>query len=262
MRWTSSTPPPPPDETPTALDVLVVDDNDVNVALMTKMVSRMGHHPAQAKNGLEAVALATARAFDIILMDVSMPVMDGREATGIIRANGLSARALIIGVTAFSDEARIADLTDAGMDIVLTKPVNTAELSAAINGALRARTQADTDTTGTDFDRALAALQEMLNHADALRFLGQALDDVTSLLPAMVDPDLPMSQIAGLIHAVVGSTAVVGLSQLSRDLAAAENAARADDRAQVHAQHGAIAQALAAERACHQAAIANQSLGG
>jgi PAS domain S-box-containing protein len=233
----------------TAMDVLVVDDNDVNVALMVKMVSRMGHRPAQAKNGLDAVAIASARAFDIILMDVSMPVMDGREATSHIRSSGLSAQALIIGVTAFSDEGRIADLTHAGMDAVLTKPVNTAALTAAITGALHQRETAQTSDQTTDLDRALRQLEEMLDRDHALRFIGQALDDVATHLPVMADADVTMEQMTDTIHSVVGSTAVVGLSQLSQMLAKAEDAARNGDRAGVASMHGAISQALATERA-------------
>lgn len=241
-----------------ALDVLVVDDNDINVTLMCKMVSRLGHRPVQAKNGLDAVALASAQAFDILLMDVSMPVMDGREATGHIRASGRSARALIIGVTAYADDHRLADLTDAGMDLVLTKPVDTTQLAAAINSALQQRTDQGPMDDGTDFARALRQLEQMLDRVSALRFLGQALDDVAVNLPIVADPALGLPQIAERIHSVVGSTAVVGLSQLSHLLSQVETAAREGARAQVQALQPPIAQALAREQAHYNAASADQ----
>lgn len=237
-----------------ALDVLVVDDNDINVTLMSKMVSRLGHHPVQAKNGLDAVALASAQVFDIVLMDVSMPVMDGREATRHIRASGLSVRALIIGVTAYSDDHRLADLTDAGMDMVLTKPVDTAQLAAAIDRAQEQRGAQPPQDDMTDFARALGQLQDMLDRASALRFLGQALDDVAVNLPHIIDPALDLPQIAERIHSVVGSTAVVGLSQLSHLLSQVETAAREGTRAQVQALHAPIARALAQEQAQYGAA--------
>jgi PAS domain S-box-containing protein len=232
------------------LEVLVVDDNDVNVTLMSKMVTRIGHRPAQAVNGLEAVAMASVKAYDIILMDVSMPVMDGREATGTIRAGGLSAGAVIIGVTAFSDEGRQADLISAGMDAVLTKPVNTAELAAAMGQAWEERSHKDTsaEAQAGDLPKALTQLEDMLDRGSALRFLEQALDDVEANLSVLMDRTMSMEQLADRIHSTVGSTAVVGLSQLSRLLAQAEDAARSGKRDAVSDLQDAIAQRLNAEK--------------
>lgn len=234
------------------LDVLVVDDNDVNVTLMSKMVARIGHRPAQAKNGLEAVAMASTKAYDIILMDVSMPVMDGREATGTIRAGGVSSGAVIIGVTAFSDEGRQADLISAGMDAVLTKPVNTAELAAAMGQAWAGRSLEDKPASGDsgDLHKALTQLEDMLDRGSALRFLEQALSDVEENLPVLLDQTMTMDQMADRIHSTVGSTAVVGLAQLSRLLAQAEDAARSGKRDAVTDLQDAIAQRLRAEKTC------------
>lgn len=234
------------------LDVLVVDDNDVNVTLMSKMVARIGHRPAQARNGLEAVAMASAKAYDIILMDVSMPVMDGREATGTIRAGGLSSGAVIIGVTAFSDEGRQADLISTGMDAVLTKPVNTAELASAMGQAWAGRSHKDqpANADGGDLHEALTQLEDMLDRGSALRFLEQALEDVETNLPALMDRTMTMDQVADRIHSTVGSTAVVGLAQLSRLLSQAEDAARSGQRDAVTQLQDAIEQRLSTEKAC------------
>ena len=217
------------------LEVLVVDDNKINVTLMSKMIVRLGHVPSQARNGLEAVAAASGKPYDIILMDVSMPVMDGREATGLIRAGGASADAIIIGVTAFSDEERLKDLTAVGMNAVVTKPINTAELSAAMTQMLDVRlsekAEAAPDAKAqSEMHRALAQLEEMLDRGSALRFLDQTLNDVDKTLPVLTDKTMGLEDVADRIHSTVGSTAVVGLTQLSRLLAEAEDSARAGDR--------------------------------
>lgn len=161
----ATSPPEVPSDLPVqSLDVLVVDDNSINVTLMRKMITRLGHRPTEARNGMEAVATAAIHEFDVILMDVSMPVMDGREATVQIRAGGLSATAAIIGVTAFSETERLADLHAAGMDAVLTKPVHTAALAAAMTRVLdaSARPQVITpDTLNAQTGQAPDALQDM-----------------------------------------------------------------------------------------------------
>ncbi|MDX1819797.1 MAG: response regulator [Paracoccaceae bacterium] len=237
----------------TPLEVLVVDDNTINVTLMSKMIARLGHNPSQASNGLEAVAVASGKCYDIILMDVSMPVMDGREATGLIRAGGASAATIIIGVTAFSDEARLNDLTAAGMDAVVTKPINTAELSGVIARMLASRPipqagAAPAADTPSDLHRAMAQLEEMLDRSSALRFLDQALADVDKTLPVLRDKTMTLEDVADRIHSTVGSTAVVGLTQLSRLLAEAENAARAGDRAALRKLAPRIARHLVADQ--------------
>jgi CheY-like chemotaxis protein/two-component sensor histidine kinase len=238
-----------------ALDVLVVDDNTVNVSLMSKMVQRIGHRAAQATDGLQAVAMASAKAYDIILMDVSMPVMDGREATGIIRTGGLSSKAVIIGVTAFSDEERLAELSAAGMDSVLTKPVNTAELAKAM--ALEwdkrfsdaAGDAVDGQDTSSDFGQALTQLQDMLDRESALRFLGQALAEAGEASQRLLDKDIDLEEAANRIHSTVGSTAVVGFSQLSRLMAQAEDAARAGSDATLKGLYKPIREQLDQELA-------------
>ena len=221
----------------TPLVVLVVDDNTVNVSLMSKMVQRIGHRSAQATDGLQAVAMASAKAYDIILMDVSMPVMDGHEATGIIRSGGLSSKAVIIGVTAFSDEKRRAELMAVGMNSVLTKPVNTAELAKEIAQELDKRHSEGAGDDGNnqepsgEFAQALTQLQDMLDRDSALRFLGQALAEADETAKILIETDIDLKAAADLIHKTVGSAAVVGFSQLSHLMAQAEDAAREGDAA-------------------------------
>ena len=245
-----------------ALDVLVVDDNSINRTLMDKMVTRMGHRSTLATHGLDAVATASMHPFDVILMDVSMPVMDGREATVQIRSGGASVGAAIIGVTAFSETERLADLRRAGMDDVLVKPVGSAALAEAIARVMNTLTTQQTDapdaqsgprsapqsTPQGDAKAALHHLSLMLGAENAQAFLHETLQDVETRMSQALKPGLPMDQVADLIHGAVGSTAVVGLSRLSLHLKKAEDAARSDAPATLAGYRDGIAKRLAAEK--------------
>ncbi len=127
------------------LSILVVEDNEVNRQLLAEVLRMGGHKIAEAANGAESVDQATATRFDAILMDVSMPVMDGLEATRRIRTSGESMTVPIIGVTANADPERRVTFLEAGMTEVLSKPVDIRGLEntlltylpeAAANGAM------------------------------------------------------------------------------------------------------------------------------
>lgn len=104
------------------LRILVAEDNQVNQRVMLKLLERRGHTVQLVSNGSEAVAAARQKPFDLILMDIMMPVMDGLEAAQIIRQEGAgaNARVPIVAVTAVSaDDER---LSRAGLDAWLAKP--------------------------------------------------------------------------------------------------------------------------------------------
>lgn len=108
-----------------ALEVLLVEDNEINRMVAREMLRAEGHHVTDAHNGQIAVAMAQQTVFDLILMDISMPVMDGRAATRAIRAGGgPSAQVPIVALTANAvAEEQQAFLSD-GMNDVLTKPLS------------------------------------------------------------------------------------------------------------------------------------------
>ncbi|OYU18191.1 MAG: hybrid sensor histidine kinase/response regulator [Rhodobacteraceae bacterium PARR1] len=115
----------PPPSTPTLppCKVLVVEDNEINRFLLRRYLEGSGHHVTEAVDGEEGVAIATERAFDIILMDISMPRMDGVEATRRIRAAGASRKARILALTAHALPEELAQFRAAGTDATLTKPI-------------------------------------------------------------------------------------------------------------------------------------------
>ena len=123
-----------------SLRVLVAEDNEVNRMVMEAILSGMGHAVGFAENGEQAVSLASDRDWDIVLMDLHMPIMDGLEATRAIRAqaNGRRAAVPIVALTAdvFAETRERCEA--AGVVDFLTKPVDTAELSACLRRQVHA----------------------------------------------------------------------------------------------------------------------------
>jgi signal transduction histidine kinase/CheY-like chemotaxis protein len=118
--------PPPRDAAPPAarLRVLLVEDNATNQLVMKSILGRAGIEVQVAGDGAQAVAAARDAAFDVILMDLQMPVMDGLEATRSIRAQpGPNQRTRIIGLTAAVGPEYERQCREAGMDDYLGKPV-------------------------------------------------------------------------------------------------------------------------------------------
>lgn len=119
---------PPPGEAFLPTQVLVVDDNRVNRSLAVAMLSKLGVSATQAASGREAVDMAAARLFDLILMDVQMPGMDGLEATRQIRDLDLPEQPYIVALTANAFDADRERCLQAGMDDFLSKPYRLADL--------------------------------------------------------------------------------------------------------------------------------------
>lgn len=119
------------------LHVLVADDNATNRFLAGKLLELFGCTFETAENGREAVELATTRPFDMILMDIKMPVMDGVEATRAIRAlAGPIGRLPIVALTANADERDAIAYREAGMTGVVQKPIQPDVLLNAIRLAM------------------------------------------------------------------------------------------------------------------------------
>ncbi len=109
------------------LKILVAEDNLVNQKLTLKILSKLGFEAALAENGKVAVEMASQQQYDIILMDVQMPEIDGQEATRIIRES-LPIQPVIIAMTANAMKEDRDDCLNAGMNDFLSKPVKLEEL--------------------------------------------------------------------------------------------------------------------------------------
>ena len=116
-----------------SLHILVAEDNHTNQLVITNLLSRNGHQVSVVTNGIEAVQAVTDAAYDLILMDVHMPEMDGISATKCIRELSIEARAIpIIALTANAMKGDREHYIKAGMNDYVSKPIDPTTLTAVI----------------------------------------------------------------------------------------------------------------------------------
>ena len=126
---------------PPRLRVLAAEDNEVNQLVLRTLLSQAGLEATVVANGAEAVEAWAHGAWDVVLMDVQMPVMDGVDATREIRARELGQgrrRTPIIAVTANAMPHQVSEYLAAGMDAVAVKPLDVPSLGEAALPAVAA----------------------------------------------------------------------------------------------------------------------------
>jgi PAS domain S-box-containing protein len=116
------------------LSILLAEDNRINQAVATRVLEKMGHSAIVAANGKEVLQLLDRNSFDLILMDVQMPEMDGLTATALIRETELhtNSHLPIIAMTAHAMKGDEERCLDAGMDGYVSKPISASALEHAI----------------------------------------------------------------------------------------------------------------------------------
>jgi two-component system, sensor histidine kinase and response regulator len=122
------------------LRILLAEDNLVNQRIVVKILEKQGHAVVVAANGKEALDAFLNSSFDLVLMDIQMPLVDGFEATRMIRAreSEVSQHIPIVAMTAHAMKGDRERCLAAGMDDYLSKPINTAELYALLDKIARA----------------------------------------------------------------------------------------------------------------------------
>jgi signal transduction histidine kinase/DNA-binding response OmpR family regulator len=123
-----------PGENTRCLSILVAEDHPINQRVTHALISRCGHQVQLAANGVQAVEMVESQHFDLVFMDVQMPVMDGFEATAAIRRQSAkTGRYLpIIAITAHAMKGDRERCLAVGMDDYLTKPINRDHLQAML----------------------------------------------------------------------------------------------------------------------------------
>lgn len=233
--------------------ILLVEDNKVNQIVATRFLARLGQDVEIANDGAEAVSISREKAFDLILMDMQMPVMDGIEATKrIIAEGGPSAEVPIIAMTANASDDDRRRCLDAGMKGFEAKPVTLERLRKMIAHATStARETAPAPATTTapqklelpDLDLTALPLQSMpglgiegldeARHAELVDALGEDVfqelvesffDDATGLLDELNQAlrRNDSEKIDRVLHTIKGAASNVGLN----DLAVKANALR------------------------------------
>ncbi|WP_027135638.1 hybrid sensor histidine kinase/response regulator [Geminicoccus roseus] len=262
------------------LRILVAEDVAVNRDLLQATLTRYGHKVAFAENGEQAVALAQAQSFDVVLMDVQMPTMDGIEAARRIRAMSPPVGTLpIVALTANVMDAERQRCLAAGMNGILTKPVDWEDLFKTLgtiarqSRALRQPTPLATSAAASTAPSApepqslpqpesepeLAAQPDLLDHEriNGLRamagpdklnqFLRNALASAEQLTAEVIEHGVgDLAGVARSAHRLAGTAPSFGLRRigmLGREIE--ERALRGDDIAELV---GLLQQAVAATR--------------
>lgn len=205
------------------LDVLMVEDNEINRFVTSRMLQSFGHKVTEAHDGKMGVDLATRHRFDVILMDISMPVMDGKTATRKIReGTGLSSDVPIVALTANAlveeEEAFLRD----GMNRVLTKPLEPEALHRTLSeiclddeeGSGAAKTKDDMSAKAFVGEDAYAALMQKFT------------DEVEAFLEWLPEATDATTEIQEQAHKIAGSAAVFGATAFREKLKALENDAK------------------------------------
>jgi len=209
--------------------VLLVEDNPVNRQVAEALLDRIGMTVSVAENGLAAIDAIRLRSFDLVLMDMQMPVMDGLTATRKLRADGSTIR--IVGLTANAFESDKADCLAAGMDDFVTKPVTRAKLEAVIDALelpeIAEIPEAAPTATASDIDHEQQqALIDELGQEQFDELLRDFAADAHTLLDQAHDAVRDEPAVRAL-HSLKGMAQTLGLSRIGTLAAAAEAECRA-----------------------------------
>jgi CheY-like chemotaxis protein/HPt (histidine-containing phosphotransfer) domain-containing protein len=233
------------------LRILLAEDNPVNQTLAILLLGKQGHTVVVVGDGKQAVAALEKDSFDVVLMDVQMPEMDGFAATAVIRAGERKTgqHIPIIAVTAYAMKGDRERCLQAGMDGYLAKPIDPDELVAALARVTASGRQGETvaavaASEPPRLDRA-AILQRAGGKEDNLRQLVEIFADESAQLLARIRDSIANKQAPRLRQAahslkgaiaVFGADAAVAAAQTLEDIGQEANLEGAEEAATVLAR--------------------------
>jgi len=257
-------PAPVPEETGAATParrILLAEDNPTNRLVALRMIQRIGHLADAVGTGADAVAALAETHYDLILMDVMMPVMDGLTATRQIRATEPpGVRIPIIGLTAGSSPEHLSACRDAGMDAVTTKPITLPRLRAAIAEGCSAAGEAPAAPGPTS---RLHQLAEMLGEEAVAEIVHAFSEDTRANLASMQQAAArgDAYMLYRTAHSVAGAARNVGADAMAIRASAMEESVGSMSPARIASELAAMQQefetalaALAAET-LHQTSL-------
>ena len=247
------------EETRRRLTILLAEDNEVNQRIATAILTKRGHVVETVGTGRDAVAAVSRRAYDLVLMDIEMPEMDGITATAAIRRDPAVAELPIIAMTAHATGGEQERFRAAGMTDYLTKPFKPQDLVRLVEG-IAATPSAARTSVEIRHPPAPVAIEEFRR---SLREAG--IEETTGAILAVFREDAPgrmadleaasatgdSSEIRMAAHAFKSAAATIRALNLAELLQQAESAAEAGDQAhatelipQIREEYGAVMEFL------------------
>jgi CheY-like chemotaxis protein/HPt (histidine-containing phosphotransfer) domain-containing protein len=212
-----------------ALKILLAEDDPANQKMTMLMLQKMGHTVELAEDGVEAVEMARAQAYDIILMDIQMPVMGGLEATRKLRQVGFTTS--IIAMTASAMKGDRERFLEAGADDYIAKPIRRDVVRDILNRhtGLRPASEAPDHATLPPVETIAEELgldQEQYWEI-LMEFIEDKKKDIEDLAGALAKGDTDL--VSRLAHKIKGSALNLRLASLARPAADIEKAAKEGD---------------------------------
>ncbi len=218
---------PADDESGQSLSILLVEDNEINRFVARELLTSEGHEVAEAVNGQEGVSMANATLYDLILMDISMPVKDGVTATQEIRAgDGASSGTPIIAVTAHALTEEVEGFLKSGMQDCLSKPIEREELRKILSQVARfdeGLPQKKTSRAAANklpfFDPSqLEVLASALGFEQVETLINRLRNEASNTIDDLLGMPTDSPELGPTVHQFAGSCASFGLSNLREAL--------------------------------------------
>lgn len=237
--------------------ILLAEDNATNTMVATELLTRMGHEVVSVTNGREAVDIVAEQDFDVVLMDVMMPEMDGLTASRVIKATEKGSLVPIIALTANAQRDRHDATLAAGMEFVIQKPISRHRLEQGLHRLFgEVETPAEAALQAAEGTTALPIVDKTA-FAEFSAEMGPAAQRMVDTF--MVETERSMAElltendgtkIVRAAHSLKSSAALFGFSRLSA-LAAEleENGADSADKPMINAIARTFEETCAAARA-------------
>jgi CheY-like chemotaxis protein/PAS domain-containing protein len=212
--------------------ILVVDDVEENRALLEVILSKLGYVPVQCSGGKQAVMLCRQDTYDIILMDIQMPEVNGLEAVNQIRADSLNAAVPIIAMTASNQKDDELAALDCGCDDYLIKPINRKLLEQKIWRNLAKMRQIRQAEQGQEITSFLEGDPDY--HKTIETFVGNLPSRIADMRQAFEKQDF--KELAFKVHALKGLGGFAGFAVFTEKAARIEDSLREKDVDKIQAQ--------------------------
>ncbi|WP_010162388.1 PAS domain S-box protein [Sphingomonas sp. PAMC 26617] len=206
--------------------VLIAEDHDINQMLILALAEAADLDATLATNGAEAIAKVeeaahSGKPFDLVLMDVQMPVIDGLEATRRLRAGGFSAEMLpIVALTANAYVEDVQACHTAGMQAHLAKPVRLRDIQAIVTRFCRADGVSDAATAAPDPIEPMPAMKSAAERYAVRRL--QTLEAIAEAARRKALDGVLVTDLASMLHKLAGSAGFFGEAELGQIAAEAE----------------------------------------